>query len=368
MRDQFRLERYEVQLFTLRYICVFIILYAVGLVAYLHVLFKDKLWLMILGAVAIIVIARFMAGFFSNMVSKKNKKGRELVFLPLGVIPFACYAFALMQGYEETSWVEMGLLILFVGIVVYGIYLAHYIRYVQGNRDADYMAVYHVTIGNLRAYRLWYLATVLLVLAVAILPFWKPLNNAWGRMLSTLRARLDSGQNPGGWNAEPGTNIPDVPFNPEEEPFEPLVEAAGGAASVATIIAYVLASAFIIFAMVQMVRILMTKITDAKTSMETDRVIDLKKTLIPIQDEVVRIRDDNVVDENAYARRIRRTFKRAVFDRFGDVDIPERTPEELLGTGRPQENDDVLLEKYEKARYSNIPCTPEDVKAVRPQK
>ena len=40
-----------------------------------------------------------------------------------------------------------------------------------------------------------------------------------------------------------------------------------------------------------MVRILMTKITDAKTSMETDHVIDLKKTLIPIQDEVVRIRD-----------------------------------------------------------------------------
>jgi hypothetical protein len=34
----------------------------------------------------------------------------------------------------------------------------------------------------------------------------------------------------------------------------------------------------------------------------------------------------------------------------------------------PQENDDILLEKYEKARYSNIPCTPEDVKAVKPAK
>ena len=186
-------------------------------------------------------------------------------------------------------------------------------------------------------------------------------------MLSTLASRLKRDPSPGTWDPETGTNLPDIPFNPEE-PLQPVVEAAEGGTSALIIIAYIFLSVFIIFAMIQMVRILMTRITDAKTSMETDRVIDLKKTLLPIQDEVIRIRDDNVVDENAYARRIRRTFKRAVFDRFGDVDIPERTPEELLGTGRPQENDDVLLEKYEKARYSNIPCTPEDVKAVRPQK
>lgn len=367
MRDQFRLERYEVQLFTIRHICVFLILYSIALIAYLHTLFKDRLWLMLLGTIAIILIGRFWAGMFTNMITKKNRKGQELFFLPLAVIPFGCYAFSAMRGYDMLSWVEMLILVVYVGMNIYAIYLSHYIRFVQANRDADYMAVYHVTLGNLRAYRLWFLSTILLVLAVAILPIWTPLNRLWTDWIHRMAERMRSG---GGTGTTTTTPVSDITATPT-----PISN--GGAVGQPTAfglnqwvvnILYIVIGAFLLFAMVQMVRIMVTKITDAKTSMETDRVIDLKKAILPIQDEVVRVRDDSVIDENVYARRIRRTFKRTVFDRFGDVDIPEKTPEELLGTGVPQETDDILLEKYEKARYSNIPCTPDDVKAVRPQK
>ena len=366
MRDQFRLERYEMQLFTMRHICVFLILYSIALLAYLHRLFGDRLWLMLLGTAVVIVLARLWAGFFSGMFLKKNRKGHEVIFLPLGVIPFGCYAYSSMRGYDMLSWVELILLFIFLGLNVYAIYLAHYVRFVESNRDADYMAVYHVTIGNLRAYRLWYLSTILLVLSVAILPLWGPLNRLWTNWIQKMSDRLQAANSGGGGTVTP---VPtDITPTPADIPGAVTEAASSGSNQWLVTVIYIVIGAFLIFATVQMVRIMLTKITDAKTSMETDRIIDLKKAILPIQDEVIRVRDDSVIDENAYARRIRRTFKRAVFDRFGDVDIPEKTPEELLGTGMPQETDDVLLEKYEKARYSNIPCTPDDVKAIRPQK
>ncbi|MBR4812956.1 MAG: hypothetical protein IKZ69_03515 [Lachnospiraceae bacterium] len=365
MRDQFRLERYEMQLFVMRHICVFLILYSIALLVYLHRLFNDSIWLMLLGTVAVVVLARLVAGFFSGMILKKNRKGHELVFLPLGAIIFVCYAYSAMREYDMLSWVELILLVLFLGLNIYAMYLVRYIRFVESNRDADYMAVYHVTIGNLRAYRLWYLSTILLVLSVAILPIWGPFNRFWANWISKMSSRLNAANQGGGGAITP---VP-VDVTPTPDISGAVTEAAASGSNqwIVTVI-YIVLGAFIIFATVQMARIMLTKITDSKTSMETDRIIDLKKAIMPIQDEVIRVRDDSVIDENAYARRIRRTFKRAVFDRFGDVDIPEKTPEELLGTGRPQETDDILLEKYEKARYSNIPCTQDDVKAIRPQK
>ena len=370
MKDQFRIQRYELQLFYIRHFSVFLIMYAIALVAYVHKLMGDRLWLMILGIAGALILARIVAWVFTGMfMSKSGKGGHEIVFLPLGLIVFICYMVAGMLDLQETSWVEMIILIAFIAMNIYAIYLKHYVKFVRVNRDADYMAVYHVTLGNLRAYRLWYLATALLVLSIAILPMWKSLNKLWSRIIKSLSERFNLAQ----------LNSPNIPATEPGSPVTPTPEIiggdgftvptdSGGLSETAVNIIYILIGAFLLFATYQMVRVLMTKITDAKTSMETDHVIDLKKTLIPIQDEVIRVRDDDVIDENAYARKIRRTFKRTVFDKFGDVDIPEKTPEELLGTGMPQENDDILLEKYEKARYSNIPCTPEDVKAVKPAK
>ena len=371
MKDQFRIQRYELQLFYIRHFSVFLILYAIALVAYVHKPLGDRLWLMILCIAGVLILARLFAGLFTGMFMSKNKNGsHEIVFLPLGLIVFICYMVAGMLDLQEVSWVEMIILIGFIGLNIYAIYLKHYVKFVRVNRDADYMAVYHVTLGNLRAYRLWYLATGLLVLSVAILPMWKALNRFWSRIIRNLSERFNLANlnSPTIPSTEPGGATP----TPTPDAFlgggGTVPDAGGGLSETAVNIIYILVGAFLLFATYQMVRILMTKITDAKTSMETDHVIDLKKTLLPIPDEVVRVRDDDVIDENAYARKIRRTFKRTVFDKFGDVDIPEKTPEELLGTGVPQENDDILLEKYEKARYSNIPCTPEDVKAVKPAK
>lgn len=364
MRDQFRLERYELQLFYIRHISVFMILYSIALVAYLHRPLGDRLWLMLLCGVAVVVFARLWAGFFSGMFTKKNRRGHEVVFLPLGLILFACYTIASMYDFEETSWVEMILLIAFLGLNIYAIYLAHYVRFVQGNRDADYMAVYHVTLGNLRAYRLWYLATCLLVISVAILPFWGPLNRFWKNLIHSIVDRMNKGS--AGPTPTPGTGVGDITLTPTPTPGTVTNATSGGMGGTVGTILYIIIGLFIIFATIQLVRIMLTRITDAKTSMETDHVIDLKKALVPLpSDEVIRTRNDDVIDENVYARRIRRTFKRTIFDKFGDVDIPEKTPEELLGTGVQHETDDVLLEKYEKARYSNIPCTPDDVKAVK---
>lgn len=370
MKDQFRLQRYELQLFYIRHISIFVILYSIALVAYVHKLLGDSVWWMVIIGAVVVLIARFWAGLFSGMVTSRgnNSKKRELVFLPLGLIIFICYMVAGMLNLTETTWAEMILLIFFIGLNIYAIYLAHYVKFVRVNRDADYMAVYHVTLGNTRAYRLWYLATGLLVLSVAILPMWDSLNSFWKRIIRSLSERfsLDKLNSPTIPATEHGVDVI-TPTPGFEGGFE--VAAPGGSSNPWVVkIIYILVVAFLLFATYQMVRILMTKITDAKTSMETDDIIDLKKTLFVIQDEVVRTRTDDVADENAYARKIRRTFKRTVFDKFGDVDIPEKTPEELLGTGVPQENDDILLEKYEKARYSNIPCTPEDVKAVKPTK
>ena len=368
MRDQFRIERYEAKMYNIRYLSVGIILYSVALIAYVHTLLKDNVWLMLLGLGATLLVFRMLAGFFGGIFSKKSKRGREVIFLPLAVIIFACYAIAGARNYTETSWVEMIALVLFLGMGVYALYLAHYVRFVNSNKDADYMAIYHVTLGNFRAYRLWYLVTILVVVAIAVMPFWNGINSLWKGILAGFSKRWSQGGSSAPQDSNPTGETAELTPAPDEggAVFDNIF---GDALSeTAQKVILVLIALFVLFCAFQAFRILLVKITDAKTSMATDHIIDLKKTAVipPVPDEVIRLRNDDVFDENSYARRIRRTFKRAVFDRYGNDDVPEKTPQELLG--RKSDDNEILLEKYEKARYSNIPCTAEDVKAVKAPK
>ena len=349
MRDQFRIERYEMQLLRIRFLSVGMTLYALAAI-YLRIPFKDRLWMLFGGLFLTLLIFWGLSGMVGSTVGKKSKRGKELTFLPIGVGILAAVIVAEYIDKTELFWMESFTLILFLAVNVYAIYLTNYVRFVYANRDADYMAVYHVTLGNTRAYRLWYMITVFAVLSVAILPIWGLFDGATTEITVT--------PTPASGDVDPQ----------EEEIITPAPEHKDSTANLAWIgvmIKLFLAACIIVSAYF-LARSMLSRITDAKTSMETDRVIDLKRILIPIQEETVRLRDDNVYDENTYARRIRRTFKRTVFDRYGDVDIPELTPTDLLG--KEDEGSDVLLEKYEKARYSDIPCTADDVKAVREPK
>ena len=359
MRDQFRIERYEMQLLRIRFLSVGMTLYALAAI-YLRIPFKDRLWMLFGGLFLTLLIFWGLSGMVGSTVGKKSKRGKELTFLPIGVGILAAVIVAEYLDKTELFWMESFTLILFLAVNVYAIYLTNYVRFVYANRDADYMAVYHVTLGNTRAYRLWYMITVFAVLSVAILPIWGLFDGAWSNLLKSQKATTEI-------TVTPTPTSGDVDPQ-EEEIITPAPEHKDSTANLAWIgvmIKLFLAACIIVSAYF-LARSMLSRITDAKTSMETDRVIDLKRILIPIQEETVRLRDDNVYDENTYARRIRRTFKRTVFDRYGDVDIPELTPTDLLG--KEDEGSDVLLEKYEKARYSDIPCTADDVKAVREPK
>jgi len=361
MKDQFRVERYEMQLMRIRYLSVGMMLYAVGAL-FVYSFLSKNLWLLFGGAAVVLLVFWFLSGMVGGTIGKKSKNGKEFIYLPIvlaGILISLILADIVFDS-TELVWVETFLLALALATNIYAIYLMRYIRFVYANRDADYMAVYHVTLGNTRAYRLWYLFTVLAVLSVAILPIWNPFDNLWGRIKT--RSRTD---NTVTVTPTPDTSVPDS--SPEVEPDANTTPERPPADLkwLGTLIKIVV-SVMIVFAGVLVVRSMLVRITDAKTSMETDRIIDLKRVLIAVPDETVRTRDDTVLDENTYARRIRRTFKRTVFDRFGNEDIPELTPTALLGNR--DENEDVLLEKYEKARYSDIPCTADDVKAVKEPK
>ncbi|MBR5712144.1 MAG: hypothetical protein IKX54_00965 [Lachnospiraceae bacterium] len=359
MRDQFRIERYEMQLMRIRFLSVGMTLYAIAMI-FLHDFMHEKLLYMFGGLFAVLIVFWLISGAVGATMGKKSKHGKEIVFLPIGIIMCLGIFVAEKRDWTELLWIEAFTLILFLAINVYALYLANYVKFVYANRDADYMAVYHVTLGNTRAYRLWYMITVLAVLCVAILPFWGPMNGLFSKLLDRMNSA-----------SGPATPVPIEVTIPPQGEITPAVSVhdsgfAPGTSGNNEVIAAILSAVLIvaiIAAAIFLGKIMISRITDAKTSMETDRIIDLKRTLIPIPTETIRVRDDSVADENAYARRIRRTFKRTVFDRYGDEDIPELTPTDLLGN--VGENREVLLEKYEKARYSGIPCTADDVKAVR---
>lgn len=358
MKDQFRVDRYEMQLLRIRYLSVGMTLYALAALG-LRIPMKDRMWMLFGGLFLTILLFWILSGMVGNTVGKKSKYGKEMTFLPIGVGILIALIVAEYLKHTELVWMESLTLILFLAMNVYAIYLTNYVRFVYANRDADYMAVYHVTLGNTRAYRLWYMITVLAVLCVAIIPIWHIFDNAWSRILEPKEPTEQVETPP------PGSSITDTPEEEEQQQTAKPENSSKDLSWIGVAIKCFLA-VMLLLAMIVLAKSMSSRITDAKTSMETDRVIDLKRILVPIQDETVRLRDDNVYDENTYARRIRRTFKRTVFDRYGDREIPELTPTDLLG--HTAENREVLLEKYEKARYSEIPCTPEDVRAVREPK
>ncbi|MBQ2558503.1 MAG: hypothetical protein II553_05785, partial [Lachnospiraceae bacterium] len=336
MKDQFRVDRYEMQLLRIRYLSVGMTLYALAALG-LRIPMKDRMWMLFGGLFLTILLFWILSGMVGNTVGKKSKYGKEMTFLPIGVGILIALIVAEYLKHTELVWMESLTLILFLAMNVYAIYLTNYVRFVYANRDADYMAVYHVTLGNTRAYRLWYMITVLAVLCVAILPIWHIFDNAWSRILEPKEPTEQVETPP------PGSSITDTPEEEEQQqtakPENPSKDLSWIGVAIKCFLAVML-----LLAMIVLAKSMSSRITDAKTSMETDRVIDLKRILVPIQDETVRLRDDNVYDENTYARRIRRTFKRTVFDRYGDREIPELTPTDLLG--HTAENREVLLEKY----------------------
>ncbi|MBO4766899.1 MAG: hypothetical protein J5532_06345 [Lachnospiraceae bacterium] len=360
MRDQFRIERYEMQLLRIRYLSVGLTLYAIAAV-FLTEVVKSRLWMLFGGLFVTVLVFWMISGAVGGSFGKKSKYGKEVTFLPIGVVILGCMIVAEVLESTELLWLETFTVVFFIAINVYALYLRNYVRFVYANRDADYMAVYHVTLGNTRAYRLWYMFTILAVLSVAILPIWGIFDGFWKNIFKK-GASGGASPTPVLTPASPTETVPEPGFLSDlvvEPSHSSWPEWVGVAMSV-------FFAAIILLGAVILVKSMLTKVTDAKTSMETDRVIDLKRILVPVHEEVSRTRDDNVYDENAYARRIRRTFKRTVFDRYGDEDIPELTPSDLLEHGT--ENREILLEKYEKARYSDIPCTADDAKAVRPTK
>ncbi|MBQ3980294.1 MAG: hypothetical protein II634_05820, partial [Lachnospiraceae bacterium] len=171
MKDQFRVDRYEMQLLRIRYLSVGMTLYALAALG-LRIPMKDRMWMLFGGLFLTILLFWILSGMVGNTVGKKSKYGKEMTFLPIGVGILIALIVAEYLKHTELVWMESLTLILFLAMNVYAIYLTNYVRFVYANRDADYMAVYHVTLGNTRAYRLWYMITVLAVLCVAILPIW----------------------------------------------------------------------------------------------------------------------------------------------------------------------------------------------------
>ena len=147
MKDQFRVDRYEMQLLRIRYLSVGMTLYALAALG-LRIPMKDRMWMLFGGLFLTILLFWILSGMVGNTVGKKSKYGKEMTFLPIGVGILIALIVAEYLKHTELVWMESLTLILFLAMNVYAIYLTNYVRFVYANRDADYMAVYRVSLGN----------------------------------------------------------------------------------------------------------------------------------------------------------------------------------------------------------------------------
>lgn len=362
MRKTYRLLDYEKQLYRFRFVFLGLCFYSVAAIV-MDNFVRDNLYIL-LGALVVFAGGSYLLGcLFSNLLSEKRNNRKERVFWALGFVNIAAYLISAAMECLGLQYVELIALFLFVALAVYALYLAHLIGYMKDNRDVEKEAMHHVIIGNMRAFRLWYLVVTLVVLSFAVLPVWTLFDSIWKWFINVIRSLLGNHLNFDSTVKNPELNIGDA-LNPDAESILNVSAKTGKTGSFWTEIL-----PFLILAVIFMVlayclgKFLISKINDQRTTMMTDRVIDLKFSASEYRDEIIRTRNEDVDEDNVYAKRIRKTFKRTVFDRFGEQDIPEKTPEELLN--RADGSHEVLLEKYEKARYSDIPCTSDDVKAVK---